>query len=222
MADIGFGGGNKASDAPVGLPVKRNNRRSGKRWGAEVNDSSTATPSGVQALVEGEEQEAAAALDHGPGDGQPVQKSRKPRHKRWGPDKDAPDPAAPAEDPALAAGSSKPKRKRWGPDAPTPEPEQKPAHIQAEPAKGKRKRWGPEEPQAELSAPADEPAQQPGAHLDASEAKQAEAAAAKQSKKRRWGPEEPAAEATAAAPAAAQATAPQVETCSTSCALLLL
>ena len=157
-------------------------------------------------LWEGEGQEAAAALDHEPGDGQPVQKSRKPRHKRWGPDKDAPDPAAPAEDPALAASSSKPKRKRWGPDAPTPEPEEEPAPIQEEPAKGRRKRWGPEEPQAQLSAPADEPAQQPEAHTDASEAEQAEA---KKSKKRRWGPEEPAAEAAAAASAATSAPAPQ-------------
>ena len=161
--------------------------------------------------MEGEGQEAAAAPDHEPGGDQPAQKSRKPRHKRWGPDKDAPYPAAPAEDPALAAGSSKPKRKRWGPDAPTPEPEQESAPTQEGPAKGRRKRWGPEEPQAELSAPAFEPAQQPRAYINASEAEQAEAeqaapaAAAKSSKKRRWGPEEPAAEAVASASAATAA-----------------
>lgn len=211
MADIGFGGGDKASDAPVGLPVKRSSRRSGKRWGAEVLDPSTATPSGVQAPVESEGQAAATAPDQEHGDDQTVQKSRKPRHKRWGPDKDAPDPAGLSEDPALMAGSpaepagsavpQKPKRKRWGPDGPTPAPEQEPTQIQEEQlAKGRRKRWGPDEPQA----PADEPAQQPGAHVDAS--KDA-VAAGKTSKKRRWGAEEAAAEAIADSPTATQAPA---------------
>ena len=211
MADIGFGGGDKASDEPVGLPLKRSSRRSGKRWGAEVLDPSTATPSGVQALVENEGQAAATAPDQGHGDDQPAQKSRKPRHKRWGPDKDAPDPAAPTEDPAPMAGSpaeragsvvpQKPKRKRWGPDAPTPEPEQEPTPTQEEQsAKGRRKRWGPDESQA----PADEPAQQPGAQADASEDV---VPAGKASKKRRWGPEEAAAQGIADSLAAMQAPA---------------
>ena len=222
MADIGFGGGDKASDAPMGLPVKRNNRRSGKRWGAEVDDASTATPSGVQALVESEGQAAAAALNDERGDDQLAQKSRKPKHKRWGPDKDAPDPAEPTKDPAVMADSAaepgdsalqqKTKRKRWGPDAATPEPEEEagePTPVQQEhSAKGRRKRWGPAEPLVKLSAPAEEPSQQPEAHSQASDAQAAEAAAvAKNSKKRRWGPEEP------AAPPAPVAPGSEVGTC---------
>lgn len=211
MAGINVDGEDKASEAPVGLPVKRTKKRSGKRWGSDLNDPSTTPPSGAQALAGNVGQAAAAGPHQEPGAEQSVQKSRKPRHKRWGPDKDLPDPIAeePEQEAAPAAASEpqiagslpqqKPKRKRWGPDAPAADPE--PPAADPEPAKqaeqpapspeqrGKRKRWGPDEAQGLPSAPTSAPlqeAQAADAELGASEG-----AASRKYRKRRWGPDEP-------------------------------
>ena len=237
MAGIEFGGEEKASDAPVGLSVKRSKKRSGKRWGADLNDASTAPPSGAaerEALAGNVEQAAAADPNLQQGEPQPVQKSRKPKHKRWGPDKDAPDAVAvtqnteePAQgtplqaDPEATLASSalqqKLKRKRWGPDA--PEPEQVHADAEAKhaamaqpkaaaPDQHKRKRWGPEEPQAPASAPAPEPAEQDPVASNALEGEAKDGRALKKTaKKRRWGHDEPA-ESTAAPPAPAPSAPP--------------
>ncbi len=241
MADFDVSAGDKASDAPVGLSNKRTKKRSGKRWGADVIDPSTARLSGDEALAENEGQ--ATDPKHERGRNQPVQKSRKPRHKRWGPDKDAPDSAAFTEEPALMPASEaeqasnsaqqKPRRKRWGPDAATAEPVQageaadsSQTKAVAEPTvlpvsgKGRRKRWGPDEGQVVLTTLVPEPAQQAQTVSTPSDAtEQADATAVnKKSKKRRWGPEEIAAGAVAAAaapaaPAGPAELAPQVKIC---------
>ena len=235
MADFDVSAGDKASDAPVGLSNKRTKKRSGKRWGADVIDPSTAPLSGDEALAENEGQ--ATDPNYERGRNQPVQKGRKPRHKRWGPDKDAPDSAACTEEPALMPASEaeqassfvqqKPRRKRWGPDAATAEPvqageaESSQPEAVAEPSvvpvsgKGRRKRWGPDEGQVVLTALVPEPAQPAQTASTFSDAtEQADATAVnKNFKKRRWGPEELAAGAVAAVPAAPAAPAPQVRIC---------
>lgn len=214
MAGIDVDGEDKASDAPVGLPVKRTKKRSGKRWGADLNNPSTTPPSGAQALARNVGQAAAAGPHQEPGAEQPVQKSRKPRHKRWGPDKDLPDPVAaePGQKAAPAAASEpqiagslpqqKPKRKRWGPDGPAADPEPPAAEPESakqaeQPAplpeqRGRRKRWGPDEAQGLPSAPTSAPLQEAqAADAGSAELGASEGAAGKVSKKRRWGPDEP-------------------------------
>ena len=206
--------------------MKRSKMRSGKRWGADVDDAPAAPSSGVsdkEALAGLGDEAAAAGLGEHLEELQPVQKSRKSKHKRWGPDKDIPDADALLQQtaeamadsgtqPASASTQQKPKRKRWGPDArnsdPDPDPAA-PAPAQAEQAPAlsdeqrRRKRWGPDRQAASAKEPMPQAAEQPetGARgAVTGELKQASAAAdAKDLKKRRWGPEDSA--PSAAAPA---------------------
>ena len=221
-----MGDEDKASHAPVGVLVKRSKKRSGKRWGADVDDAPAAPSSGVsdmEALAGLGDEAAAAGLGEDHEELQPVQKSRKPKHKRWGPDKDIPDADAlsqqtaepmadPGTQPASASAQQKPKRKRWGPDAlnsdPDPDPAApSPAQAEQAPAQSdeqrRQKRWGPDRQAAPAKEPMPQAAEQPETAARGTatgELEQASAAAdAKNSRKRRWGPEDSA--PSAAAPA---------------------
>ena len=193
LAASGMGDEDKASHAPVGVSVKRAKRRSGKRWGADVDDAPAAPSSGVsnkEALAGLGDEAAAAGLREHHEELQPVDKSRKPKHKRWGPDKDIPDAdalsqqtAEPMADSGTQAASAsaqqKPKRKRWGPDALNSDPDPDfaaPAPAQAKPAPAsaqaeqapalsdeqrRRKRWGPDRQAASAKELMPQAAEQP-------------------------------------------------------------
>ena len=230
-----MGDEDKASHAPVGVSVKRSKRRSGKRWGADVDDAPAAPSSGVsdkEAFAGLGDEAAAAGIGEDLEEMQPVQKSRKLKHKRWGPDKDIPDADAlpqqavePMADsgpqPASASAQQKPKRKRWGPDALTSDPDPDPAAplpAQAEQTSAqsdeqrRRKRWGPDRQAAPAREPIPQAAEQPetaARGMMTGELEEASASAdAKASKKRRWGPED-------SAPSAAAPATPAVPAVST-------
>ena len=230
-----MGDEDKASHAPVGVSVKRSKKRSGKRWGADVDDAPAAPSSGVsdkEALAGLGDEAAAAGLGADLEELQPAQKSRKPKHKRWGPDKDIPDADAPSQQsaepmadsgiqPASAPAQQKPKRKRWGPDALNSDPDPDPAPAAPAPAQAeqapaqsdeqrRRKRWGPDSQAASANEPQPQAAEEPEIAARSTvtgELGQAPGSAdAKDLKKRRWGPEDSApsaaAPATPAVPAA--------------------
>ena len=217
--------------------MKRSKKRSGKRWGADIDDAPAAPSSGVsdkEALAGLGDEAAAAGIGEDLEEMQRVQKSRKLKHKRWGPDKDIPDAVAlsqqsaePMADsgtrPASAPAQQKPKRKRWGPDAlnsdldPDPAPTA-PAQAQAEQAPAqsdeqrRRRRWGPDRQAASANEPMPQAAEEPETTACSTVTGEPEQALAiidaKNSKRRRWGPEDGAVSAAApATPAVPSASA---------------